>query len=489
MRCFSQGSPSSLLNTSSSAAFSESDFRNILAFGGAINAVLLLGALFLLRFSRVIANAILSLIVLAGVATAYIIHTDLYLVGNKAVLVSLCVAFGVALFVAFRVMDELRWGGVVLSAAALLGLGIIAGGHLTTGDEPAEGDVTNIRDISFRETPNLYFVSFDSIAPRSLLSKYLGVTTTEFHDVFDAHFRRFPNFFANAVSTTNSLNSLMSLDMDVYHSQRKVLAERGDDPNPFLFSGQNPSPLLSILQRNGYVTTSIYSTTYFGKKKGPYIDDYITIQNHTICNLLDAVIRNIAFWGYCRFSANDVSGFVDNGAVVEQITEVNTNDRPHFVIAHIYEPGHTDRSFRYDDTAQLQKFKTQYINGSKGAARHLELIVRHLKRSDPNAILFVYGDHGPFLSRGLEFEDNREFVVQDHFGILGGVYPRDACAAWFDDASAQEYMTILDAVHAILRCLSGGESARIKPQEYKLIVGYDKIPWGANLDYKEFSYE
>ena len=158
------------------------------------------------------------------------------------------------------------------------------------------------------------------------------------------------------------------------------------------------------------------------------------------------------------------------------------------MIAHIYEPGHTDGSFRYDDTAQLQKYKTSYIEGSKRAVRYLESIIRYLKEDDPNAILFVYGDHGPFLSRGLEFEDNREFAVQDHFGILGGVYPRDACADEFDDVSAQGYMTILDAVHAILRCLSGGKSALIEAREWKLI-GYGPVPWGANLDYKEFLYE
>ena len=73
--------------TSSATAFSESDLRSILVLGGTVNTVLLLGTLFFLR-SRVIANAVLSLIVLTSVATAYIIHTDLYLTGNGAVLIA-----------------------------------------------------------------------------------------------------------------------------------------------------------------------------------------------------------------------------------------------------------------------------------------------------------------------------------------------------------------------------------------------------------------
>ncbi len=471
--------------TSSRAAFSESDLRSILVLGGTVNTVLLLGTLFFLR-SRVIANAVLSLITLAGVATAYIIHTDLYLTGNGAVLIALCAGSGAGLFVAFELMDKQRWGGPALSAAALLGLGIIAGGHPETGDVPATVDTTHIRHISFRETPNLYFVSFDAMAPRALLKKYLALETTEFHDLFDINFRRFTNFFANAVRTIDSLNTVLALDVDAYTAQRKELNARGYDPDPHLFSGQNPANLLGILHGNGYETTSIYVDSYFGEEKGKYINNYITIFNNTVCNLLDAGIRDFSFWGYCRFGRAGWRTALDMSA--EQVTKVNAGDKPQFVIAHLYAPGHTDKSFRYDDAEQIEKFRRRYIKRSERAAHYLDLIIRHLEENDPGAILLMYGDHGPFLSQGLQFEDDPEFVFQDHFGILGGVYPRDTCAGWFGEASSRGYMTILDAVHALLRCLSGGESPLVKPKEYT-------VPWNHQfhghdgLTYEDFLYE
>ena len=537
---------------------------------------------------------------LASVATAYIIHTDLYFTGNRALLILLCAMFCVALFVAFRVIDEQRWGGVALSAAALLGLRLIAGGH-SASVLPVSGDVTNIRQVSFLERPNLYFVSFEAMAPRSLLDKYLDLETTKFHDLFEAKFRRFPNFFANAVPTINSLNLLLALDVDVYTSMRRALSERGDNPDPHLFSGQNPSPLLGILHKNGYETTSIYKNSYFGKRKGPYIDNYFTFGNYAdndaVCTLLDPSIRDIAFWGFCssardaffvrgdypmvgvpvfvslapeikadyisrepwqwerstdteswaNASGSDRPGptyeytptavdigyrlraftyYVDGGgnrlkAITEPakpvayhargptlglltqrlkaITEPSkpvapglfvkqvTNDRPQFVMAHLDTPGHVDRSFRYDNVEQVEKFRAQYLWASEEAARSLELIIRSLEENDPDGILLVYGDHGPFLSQGLKFEDNPEFVVQDNYGVLGGVYPPGTCAAWFNEGSAQGYMTILDAVHTILRCLSGGESA-IEPRK-NTRRGYGPIPWDANLAYKDFLYE
>ena len=472
--------------TSSAAAFSESDLRDILALGGTVNTVLLVATLFLLR-SRVVANAVLSLIVLAGAATAYIIHTDLYLTGNGAVLIAPCAGSGAGLFVAFRVIDEQRWGGIALSAAALLGLGIIASEHPETGDIPATVDTTYIRDISFRETPNLYFVSFDAMAPRALLNKYLGLETTKFHDLFDIGFRRFQNFFANSVPTVHSLNTVLALDMDAYSAQLRELNPRGDDLNSFLFSGRNPSNLLGILHGNGYESTSIYVDSYFGEKKGEYVNNYITIHNKTICNLLDAGIRDFSFWGYCRFGRADWFTALDMSA--ERITKVNADDKPQFVMAHLYAPGHTGNLFRYDDAEQLEEFRREYINGSERAARYLDLIIRHLEENDPDAILLVYGDHGPFLSQGLQFDDDPEFVFQNHFGILGGVYPRDTCAGWFDEASSRGYMTILDAVHALVRCLSGGVSPLIEPRKYTR-PGYGPISETRQLYYYEdFLYE
>ena len=171
----------------------------------------------------------------------------------------------------------------------------------------------------------------------------------------------------------------------------------------------------------------------------------------------------------------------------ERITKVNADDKPQFVMAHLYAPGHAGNSFRYDDAEQFEEFRAVYIDWSERAARYLDLIIRHLEENDPDAILLVYGDHGLFLSQGLQFEDDPGFVFQDHYGILGGVYPRDTCARWFDEASSQGYMTILDAVHALLRCLSGGESLLIKPRKYAQ-PRYGPFP-GHEPYYEDFLYE
>ena len=221
-----------------------------------------------------------------------------------------------------------------------------------------------------------------------------------------------------------------------------------------LFSGVQPSPLLNILRTNGYETGSYYfHSTFFGYYKGPYIDHYTHRSDHGVCDLLDTATQSIAFWGYCAFLGETRwRSPVRYSEYLEYYKSVRGNERSQFLMAHIEMPGHVnDGRFRYNDQAwrsgEIRRY-SQRLNGE--ATRYLEALLKHLRNHDPTAILYVYGDHGPRLSHGMSFEDNPTFVVQDRFGVLGGVYPPDACATYFDETLSKGYMTTLDGVHAIL---------------------------------------
>ena len=303
----------SLTYDSEPTAFGGSDITRVFFLGAAATLVPTLGALIFLRSKSVI-NAILTLIVFTNVATAYIVHTDLYFSENKFPLVAVCIAVCFTLSISFRVMDDWPWSGAALSLAALFALGIVAGGYMPRAfwvtvdalpryvacpvknvfpgvNENNKCGITSvdtatiIQNVSFRETPNVYFVSFDSIIPKALLKKHFGFETTEFHNIFDEHFYRFTNLFANHVRSVNSISVLMALDEEVLSELR---AEFGVSTLS-LFSGTHPSPLLRILRENGYETTSIYSDEHFGRdNEGSYIDNYIVFnKDSTLCDLLD----------------------------------------------------------------------------------------------------------------------------------------------------------------------------------------------------------
>ena len=419
-----------------------------------------------------------------------------------------------------------------------------------------EVDMSNLQSVTFQETPNLYFISFESMAPRALLRKHLGIENTRFHDLFDDEFRRFPNFFVNAVYTFPSINMLMSLDEDVFFNTRNTISPHLSS----MFSGALPSPLLRILSENGYETSALYDDTYLGYPKGPHIDNFFVnrvdaididfyfdavndVRQGGVCTVTRelpdydlAEIRTGQYipgegpiWTLKFFPArlgrdaivvrSDFDVYLDQGRLVyvkspceqedvaprfflqvipkeelhrgefllDKLTKL-ASDRPQFLIAHLYMPGHTESYFRYDDQDHLDQFKSFYTRGSNSAARYLEDIVAHLKQHDPNAILLVYGDHGPLVSQGMGFDEAPEMVVQDRFGVLGGVYPRDRCSTYFDAAEEQGYLTVLDAVHAILGCLSGGQSVLVRPRENRL-GGFGGVPLDSGYTYEDFLYE
>ena len=155
------------------------------------------------------------------------------------------------------------------------------------------------------------------------------------------------------------------------------------------------------------------------------------------------------------------------------------------MIAHLNLPGHTSQRFRYDNSGDKEIFVEQYREASNGAAVFLGQIIEHVRSNDPTAILFVFGDHGMYVSRGVELEEDPAFVLQDRFGILGGVYPQDRCEEYFDEAESKGYMTMLDAVHAILGCLSGGQTALLEPRRDRFLEGLEEHDY----HYQEFLYE
>ena len=557
--------------TDSLGNFPPFELRSVLWRGMAVSGVLFLGALAISMRFQAVGNGTLALVTCAGIFTAFIVHTELFYPANRVWLVVVCVATFFTLFVAYRIIDEFRWGGlglvliaVVVAATvawaeagpeikrglstpgglihmrsiwmwlALVGvcacsgpalhlmsrivvpshwggfalmalvLGILAlffllghkfGGGGGDNERPLEAirdyyvsswdDDRNVQFIAFQETPNVYLVGFDAITPRAITKRFMGIEGTDFHSVMDKDMRRFRNLFASAVSTRHSLNTLLALDLDLY-----LLDRQDTRTGPNYFAGHDLSPLVWLLRRNGYETTSVFENAYLGNRGGPGIDNYIINRRVALCSLLSKDVRLWAFWGYCW--NQDVTSFRPSQLLsrdnffVEEVTGIDRS-RPHFVISHIWLPGHTSSPFDYENQNDKDTFFKLYHERFDSAAIVLRQIIDHLRFNDPNAILFVYGDHGAWLSSSMKIEDDPEFFLQDRFGILGGVYPPDRCAAEFDEAESKGYVTSLDIVHAILECLSGGQSPLREPRNDRFWGG--GVPEDHSYRYEDFLYE
>ncbi len=489
------------------------ELRSILLRGLAVHSVLVIGSLLVWR-ARVlsavraaaghsrqgglsgaacarISNAVLALVVVLEITSVYTVFTQTWLTGSRALVVLGSLATGIGVFAALQFVDEVRWLRLALPVGLLSALLLLVALQLRPPE--AGWDYTSqVRPVSFEETPNLYFISFDALSPQAVLEEHLDIDTTRFIELFDAEFRRFPNLFVDAIWSRNSLNTIMTLDPGIYWSAY----EQTGPPGPGFLQGDFPSPLGDLLRANGYETNTIYYHASYGRDNGPYLDHFET-RPSTICEFIDPSIVDLVFWGYCSLlsPSDPVFSYKDHymQLQLEDIERIASRPRPQFVVNYVKYPSHVQPTHDHSDARDREDFRAHYIKESDLAAIYVAQLIEILSQHDPDALLFVFGDHGPWASRGLEFADDPEFVVQDSYAVLGGIWPPDACEPWFDETLEQEFLTVLDAVHTILRCLSGGEEALVEPRDRLLRTGLgprQRLPDdGVERSYADFLYE
>ena len=117
----------------------------------------------------------------------------------------------------------------------------------------------------------------------------------------------------------------------------------------------------------------------------------------------------------------------------------------------------------------------------------MKRLLDQLEREDPTAILYIFGDHGPWRSRGTwetRFAKDPEFFVHDRFGILGGVFPKGRCKTYVDLRNEQTYTTSVQGAEAILKCLTEGRYQELD-QVYRINQSVD----GVSDKFEDYVYE
>ncbi|MEM8775051.1 MAG: sulfatase-like hydrolase/transferase [Pseudomonadota bacterium] len=338
--------------------------------------------------------------------------------------------------------------------------------------------------INFDTTPNVYLISFDSIQPKSLTSRYMGLDEVGFHEPIYTRMDRLKNLFSVGAYTKESMNAILTMDMNEYYSA-------GDKRYTF-YSGQLDSRLKAIFRANGYTINTAYETRSFGPEKGPYVDRYhiYTEQVSAACKFNDSKFRNISLFGLC--------GMLDNGMLtlkrqtkelgfLDFISFVASQTRPQFLIASIYSPGHTKKDFSIEDEDDIAEFHEFYIRRSLTARDTLNQMLSRLEKEDPNAILYVFGDHGPYLTRGpyfAQFEKDPQFFVQDRFGILGAIFPKGRCSTYVDQINQLPVTMSVHGAEAILKCVTAGRY-ELLDQDYRIRSSVE----GISDKFEDYAYE
>ncbi len=340
----------------------------------------------------------------------------------------------------------------------------------------------DIEDITFATKPNVYFISFDSIHPKSLTSRYMGIEETAFHEPVYSRMDRFENLFSVRVPTRYAMNLMLRMDVDEF--------DRGKRKSFELYRGRYDGRLNAIFRNNGYEINTAYGGKYFGTEQGRFVDRYhIPSQSTGACEFNDSKFRQVSLFGLCRFIDKKKSdGKLDKAAfMLDFVSYLSRQKKPQFLLASIYSPGHTGKDFFIEDEEADIAYNEFYLERSTEAQQTMERLLDQLEREDPTAILYIFGDHGPWRSRGTwetRFAHDPVFFVHDRFGILGGVFPKGRCKTYVDLRNEQTYTTSVQGAEAVLKCLTEGGYDELD-QDYRINRSVD----GISNKFEDYVYE
>lgn len=425
---------------------------------------------FVFKKWKVTQNILLAIFTLANIITLNLILNENIIALSTLLKLGI---LSVGIFIIYTLMNIIdensKLGKLGVSAAIiaiLFNFGSTLFGNPVPGIFAVKSTGTsaeNIKTVKFKQKPNVYIVLFDSFVPKSIMKKHFGVDKAPYHDVLDEHFQKFENFFVERVPSKPSLNRLLALDSKYYAELSKPEGKLQFR----LFQGFAPSPLFQIFKHNGYDTKTLYNSRYFGKAQGPYIDEYLVNKDFGACEFIERKYKKFTFFGMCNLKTTlDKSEPVD--FLISKMQEGVDNGRPQIIVSYVYSPGHTEKSYDHEDPKKVELYKNQYLENSKVTAESLNKIISFLQEKDPTAMLYLSGDHGPWLSRQVKYEDDPKFFIQDRHAVFGGVFPKGNCAQSFSKPYTDKFVTISQGTHMIIQCLTGGQNAFITQDAYKL---------------------
>lgn len=397
-------------------------------------------------------------------------------------LVPIGIVVWLLLFITAKGVNEstqVRWLVLSINLLVLISMPINASfSKLRTADDDEFTASPKVRKVDFVSKPDVYLIGFEAMQPAAVLSKYLRLTETPHADAFERlGFRRLKNLFAEMQPSQRSFNSLLSLDHGYYR-----LVENQDT---HLFQGFVPSPFIQIFKHNGYEVSTLYSNGFFGEGKGPYIDNYVINEEFSACSFMEGYEKRFALFGICKLNGTRYwpMGKLKSGKPIEFLIDymdkIYWRSAPQLLIAHIRPLGHLSQKTFRNTKEEIDEFRKRYHALSVQAAVNLQRIVDHMRESPKDTILYVFGDHGIFLSGKLPFKGNEVFVVQDRYAIQGGIYPKSACTLYFD--TSKKHLTSPEVARLIINCLSGTDPM---DPSYKHTVRI-----GRHLNLSEFLYE
>lgn len=254
---------------------------------------------------------------------------------------------------------------------------------------------------------NIYLLVYDSYANEETMRHYGFDNSEQISFLKRLGFTVYPGIYSVGGDTLNSMSRMLDVSSNLKENMRAFTAGHAAVPK--------------VLSHVGYDTVGVFTSDYFLRGQRPYYDECFPVLSKRQASSSHALIITSILAGEFRFDFEVEFGDVDYSEYVKKKRHflALNHVKPIFMYTHTHYPNHSQNSGKC-----LPDETERYLERVKIANNEMKEDIETIIHSNPNSIVIVASDHGPYLTKnctGLKDYDERDIDqldVQDRYGVF-----------------------------------------------------------------------
>lgn len=248
-------------------------------------------------------------------------------------------------------------------------------------------------------TPDIYLLVYDAYVVNETMLGYGIDNSAQERYLAEQGFTLYPHTYSVAAFSAGTMSRVLNASMEYFGDMRSAVSGKGIVTNH--------------LRRLGYETHGVFPNDYFFQTEGAHYEFSYPDPKAPHLMLMKAV-----FMGEFRFDVEFDSPSREEFEKRKAKTLGKSGARARFVYMHDDLPGHSQNSGRCRPN-ETELFAERLEQANEAMRNDLALIRSH----DPEAIIVVAGDHGPYLTkncyvtgRSYKLAQINRLDLQDRYG-------------------------------------------------------------------------
>lgn len=263
------------------------------------------------------------------------------------------------------------------------------------------GNWQKYENIKLAKRPNIYFILSDGYSSFSFMrDKKIDISSFQ-QFLTDQHFRLYDETFTSYQFTLQSMPAFLNMEHHYYTTVQNDNLTEVNKSGRVIIAGDNN--FFRVLKANGYSTENIHQGTYLLLRGNNADYNYPQIDKFTGAK----VVLSRIFDHNLLTDKENINTKYTTVEVHKEVMEHLSTDKSKPVVQyiHIYKPSHSPNEIA--GKCEEEKAIKAYAAGIKSANPTLKWLIKEIIRNDPEAVIVLAGDHGPYISNKC-----------DRFGIL-----------------------------------------------------------------------